>query len=529
MWSSMWDTSSEKHGDLKAALTIFAIIMTTVSFWFLQTWNKHSRNSKPAPLPPGPHGVPLLGYLPFLGTNHHHQFTDLSRVYGPIYRIQLGTKLVIVVSSPSLVKEVVRDQDTIFFYRNVKVAQRILSYGGSDIVFGTHGPEWRKMRKMLASQMLSKTNLDDCYALRKQEVVKSIRHVYNEKIGTPIDFGQFVMSTTSNTFSCMLWGGTLQGEKASDVGSEFRKVVMEMIWLLQKPNVSDFFPVLARFDIQGIRSRAKKLQSVTENMFDSIIETQMNKDKNEGVPKKHEGKGFLQFLLENNINQDSATSLTMKQVKALLTDIVVAGNDTTAGIIEWAMSELIQHPDELRKVQEELTKIVGINNLVEEFHLPKLHYLDAVIKETFRLHPVLPLLAPRCSSQSTTIGGYYIPKGSIVFLNAWAIHRDSSVWDDPLEFRPWRFLNTDTSNSFGYQGNNFHYLPFGSGRRICPGIPLAKRILVYVLASFLHSFEWTLPNDATVDLSDKFGIVTKKKAPLIVVPTPRLSNLELYA
>ncbi|PRQ38978.1 putative cytochrome P450 [Rosa chinensis] len=529
MWSSMWDASNEKHGDLKAGLTIFIVIMTAVGFWFLQTWNKHSRNPKQGSLLPGPRGVPLLGYLPFFGTNHHHLLTDLSRVYGPIYRIQLGTKLGIVVSSPSLVKEVVRDKDTIFFNRDLTVAQRILSNGGSDIIFGTDVPKWRKMRKMLVSQMLCKTNLDDCYALRKQEVVKSIRHVYNEKIGTPIDFGQFAMSTTFNTFLRMLWGGTLQEEKAFDVGSEFRKVAAETLWLLQRGNVSDFFPVLARFDIQGIRSRAKKLLSVTENMLDSIIETQMNKDQNEGVPKKDEGKGFLQLLLENTINQDSATSLTMKQVKALLSDIVVGGNDTTSRIMEWAMSELMQHPNEMRKVQEELTEIVGINNLVEEFHLPKLHYLDAVIKETFRLHPVVPLLAPRCSSQSTTIGGYYIPKGSIVFLNAWAIHRDSSVWDDPLEFRPPRFLNTDTSNSFGYQGNKFHYLPFGSGRRICPGIPLADRMLLYVLASFLHSFEWTLPNDATVDLSDKFGIVTKKKAPLIVVPTPRLSNLELYA
>lgn len=316
MWSSLWDASNEKHENLKAALSIFLIILSTFVFWFLRTY---SRNRVQAPLPPGPRCLPLLGYLPFLGTNLHHQFTDLSRVYGPIYKLQLGTKLGIVVSSPELVKQVVRDQDTIFAYRDLTVAAQILSYGGSDIVFGTYGPDWRRMRKVLASQMLSKTNLDGCYGLRKEEVLKSISHIFSDKIGTPIDLGQFAFSTTINTTMRMLWGGTLQGEKGSDVGSEFRKVVVELIELLEKPNVSDFFPALARFDIQGIGSRAKKLQSVIENIYDSAIEAHMNKSKNEGVPEKHEGKGFLHFLLENNSHQHSATSLTMQQVKALLT------------------------------------------------------------------------------------------------------------------------------------------------------------------------------------------------------------------
>ncbi|XP_004300638.1 PREDICTED: geraniol 8-hydroxylase-like [Fragaria vesca subsp. vesca] len=521
MWSSMWDASSVSA--LREALTIFLIIMAPVSFWFLWTWNKHLRNPKQAPLPPGPHGVPLLGYLPFLGTNLHHQFTDLSRVYGPIYKLQLGTKLGIVVSSPSLVKEVVRDQDTIFAYRDLTVAARILSYGGSDIVFGTYGSDWRRMRKMLVSQMLSKTNLDGCYALRKEEVVKSISHIF---IGTPIDLGKFAFSTTINIIMRMLWGGTLQGEERSDdVGSEFRKVVEEMVELLEKPNISDFFPALSRFDLQGIGSRAKKLLSVMENIFDSAIEAQMNKAQNERVPENEE-KGFLQFLLENNNDQDSATSLTLQQMKALLMDIVVGGTDTTAITVEWTMSELLQNPDEMKKVQEELTEIVGMNNLVEDFHLPKLRYLDAVIKETSRLHPAATLLPPRCPGQSTTVGGYHIPKGSRVFLNVWSIHRDPSVWDNPLEFRPGRFLNTDPNNSFDYLGNKFQYLPFGSGRRICAGIPLAERMLICVLASLLHSFEWRLPEDTKVDLSDRFGFVTTKLTPLIAIPTARLSEIE---
>lgn len=200
---------------------------------------------------------------------------------------------------------------------------------------------------------------------------------------------------------------------------------------------------------------------------------------------------------------------------------MVAGTDTTATMVEWVMAELMQHPEEMERVQEELTQTVGLNYLVEESHFPKLHYLDAVIKETLRLHPALSLSPPRCPSRSTTIGGYTIPKGSSVILNIWGIHRDPTIWDNPLEFRPERFLNDPS--------DKFQYIPFGFGRRICAGIPLAERMLIHVLASLLHSFVWKLPKDTKLDLSDKFGLVTKKMTPLIVIPTPRLSRLELYA
>jgi cytochrome P450 len=206
---------------------------------------------------------------------------------------------------------------------------------------------------------------------------------------------------------------------------------------------------------------------------------------------------------------------------------VVGGSDTTTTMVEWVMSELLQHPAAMGKVNEELAEIVGVDSLVEDTHLPKLHYLDAVIKEALRLHPAIPLLVPRCPGQSSTIGGYWVPKGTTVFLNVWGIHRDPKNWQNPLEFQPERFLS-DGQSGLDYSGNNFNYLPFGSGRRICAGIPLAERSLLYVLGSFLHSYEWKLPQGTQVDLADKFGIVAKKANPMVAIPTPRLSKSELY-
>nr|XP_023892161.1 7-ethoxycoumarin O-deethylase-like [Quercus suber]POE61174.1 flavonoid 3'-monooxygenase [Quercus suber] len=522
MWSRWWSASNDKdelsRANFTALVSIFAVL-----FWFLWAAKK-SRNP---PLPPGPRGLPLLGYLPFLGTNLHRKFEELAGVYGPIYKVWLGQKLCVVISSPSLVKEVVRDQDTIFANRDPPIAARVASYGGVDIAFSSYGPEWKKLRKIFVREMLSNASLDSSYTLRREEVKKSIRNVY-DKIGTPIDLGVLAFVTGVNAIMNMVWGDSLQGEEGTKIGAEFKKLVGEQMVLMAKPNVSDFFPVLAMFDLQGIERQAKKILKWVEAILDSAIDKRMNSDtgKKMGTGQIEQRKDFLQFLLELKEQDGAATSISMTQLKALLMDIVVGGAETTSTMVEWVMAELMHHPQVMRKVHEELAKSVGLDILVEESHLPKLHYLDAVIKETFRLHPPLPFLVPRCPSQSSTIGGYYIPKGTMVWLNVWAIHRDPKIWKNPLEFQPERFLN-DSSN-LDYSGNNFNYFPFGSGRRICAGLPLAERTLIYILASLLHSFEWKLPHDTELEFSDNFGIVTKKLNPAVALPTPRLSNFELY-
>lgn len=203
--------------------------------------------------------------------------------------------------------------------------------------------------------------------------------------------------------------------------------------------------------------------------------------------------------------------------------------DTTSTTVEWSMTELLNCPEAMAKVCEELTRVVGLNNIVEESHLSKLTYLNAVIKEILRLHPPLPFLLPRFPGKSTTVAGYDIPQGAKIIVNAWAIHRDPRSWESPCEFRPERFLSGDAEKMRFNSTSNFNYIPFGSGRRICPGLPLAERFTIHVLASFLHMFHWKLPADSTLDLSDKFGSVLKKRHTLIAIPTPRLSDPHLYA
>lgn len=169
---------------------------------------------------------------------------------------------------------------------------------------------------------------------------------------------------------------------------------------------------------------------------------------------------------------------------------------------------------------------MGLDKMVEEIHLSKLPYLAAITKEVLRLHPAAPLLIPRCARESRVICGYLIPEGAKIVVNAWAIHRDPKNWKDPLEFRPERFLNSNIGRD--YNGNDYDYIPFGSGRRICVGISLAEKLVPYLLASLLHSFNWELPEGVELDLSEQFGIELKKKIPLVAIPSPRLSDMKLY-
>ncbi|KAK8538092.1 hypothetical protein V6N12_044230 [Hibiscus sabdariffa] len=372
--------------------------------------------------------------------------------------------------------------------------------------------------------MLSNSTLDKAYELRRREVRETVGYLYG-KAGSPVNVGEQMFLTILNVLTSMLWGGTVEGEARASLGAEFRQVISETTELLGMPNISDFFPALAPLDLQGAVKRMKKPMDKLNAIIEHIIDQRLKKKEREsGSSSEPEFKDFVQFLLQLKDDEDSKTPLTMEQIKALLLDMVVGGSETSSNSIEFVLAEIINKPEVLRKVQQELDEVIGKDKLVEESHIHKLPYLLATIKESLRLHPALPLLIPHCPSESCTISGYAIPKGSRVFVNVWAIHRDPLIWENPLEFNPDRFLNSQ----WDFSGNDFSYFPFGSGRRICAGIAMAERMVLYSVATLLHSFDWKVPEGNNLDLSEKFGIVLKLENPLVTIPTPRLSDPTLY-
>lgn len=195
--------------------------------------------------------------------------------------------------------------------------------------------------------------------------------------------------------------------------------------------------------------------------------------------------------------------------------------DTSATAIDWAMSELLKHPCFMQKVQTELEEAVGLDRMVEESDLEKLHYLDKVIKETLRLHPVAPLLLPHFATEDCTISGFLIPEKSRIIVNVWAIGRDPKVWNDPERFNPERF----EGSSVDVRGRDFQLIPFGSGRRGCPGLQLGLTTVRYVLAQLLHCFDWELPDGviaSELDMTEEFGLTMPRAKHLMAVPSYRL-------
>jgi len=217
---------------------------------------------------------------------------------------------------------------------------------------------------------------------------------------------------------------------------------------------------------------------------------------------------------------------TVTDIRGYLSDIFGAGSDTTTATIEWAMAELIRNPEIMKRAQKELDEVVGDKRKVEESDTDRLPYLRAVVKEVFRLHPTVPLLVPHKADRRCEVGGFVIPKNSEILVNVWAIGRDPAIWNEPSRFMPERFICGDKKiNGMEYRGQHFELIPFGAGRRMCVGLPLASRMVHLVLGSLLHSFEWAPPdgmNPEQVDMTDKFGLTLKKAVPLYAIPTPRL-------
>ncbi|KAK1437514.1 hypothetical protein QVD17_03306 [Tagetes erecta] len=507
-------------------LTIFALVITILVVTLGMLWYKLTLPTNSPPLPPGPRSLPIVGYLPFLRRDLHNQFAMMANAYGPIFKFYLGSKLHVVVNTPELAKVVVRDHDETFANRDLTVAASVITYGGRDLVFSKNNATWRNLRKIFVSEILSNKNLKACSSFRREEVRKTIKNVFT-KIGTNVNISEIAFLTEANVITRMVWDDTsYKGEKGIDHGAELQMVASNICKIMGQPNLSDLFPSLAWFDLQGVERNMKKEHTKLDRILARIIEdriesnsiTSRNRVENEGE------KDFLQILLDL-MDQEDAKSLNITQVKALLTDFMIAGTETTTTLIEWAMANIMQNHKVMKRVQEELEEVVGLNNIVEESHLPKLQYLDATIKETFRLYPIAPILLPRVPSKDCVVGGYMIPKGTIVFLNVILIHRNPKYWDNPMEFNPERFLGT---KNWDYNGNDLRFFPFGTGRRLCAGVSLAHKMQMFILASLLHSFDWSLPKGEEHDLSESFGITLKKTKSLIAVPYQRLPDASLY-
>ncbi|WMV56501.1 hypothetical protein MTR67_049886 [Solanum verrucosum] len=467
-------------------------------------------------LPPGPKGFPIIGNLHMvLGKNLHQALHHIAKKHGPIMSMQFGLVPVIVASSPHAAELFLKKHDIAFASRPYNAAGQYIAYDHRDIVFGKYGPHWRNMRKLCTIKLLTNIKINSFRSMRKQELgifVNSLKQAASNHI--EVDLSAKLASLSANMSCLMVLGKKYMEEEFDDRG--FKNIMEETVVIAASPNIGEFFPFLSVFDLQGFIARMKELAKIFDDFFEKVI------DEHVQSKDQKKAKDIIDTMMTIMQSGEAEFKFDRRHVKAVLLDLLIASTDTISTAIDWIFSELLRHPKVMKKLQNELEQAVGINRMVEESDLEKLEYLDTVIKEGLRLHPPSPLLTPHESIEDCIVDGFDIPKGSRLFVNVWAIGRDLEAWPEPEKFMPERFIDSNID----LRGHDFQLLPFGSGRRSCPGLQLGLTTIRLVLAQFVHCFDWELPNGMMpnhIDMTEKFGLVTPRAQHLMVIPTYRLN------
>ncbi|CAN4094846.1 unnamed protein product [Withania somnifera] len=429
--------------------------------------------------------------------------------------MRFGLVPVIVASSPHAAEQFLKKHDITFAGRPYNVAAQYIAYDQRDLVFGKYGSHWRNMRKLCTLELLSNIKINSFQSMRKQELgtfVNFLKQAASNQV--EVDLSAKLASLTANMSCLMVFGKKYMDEEFDERG--FKNIFQDILVMVASPNIGEFFPFLSVFDLQGYNARIKELGKTFDDFLEKIIHEHVQSKE------QKQTKDIVDTMMTLMQSGEAEFQFDRRHVKAVLVDLLIASTDTTSTAIDWILTELLRHPKVMKKLQNELEQAVGINRMVEESDLERLKYLDMVIKEGLRLHPPSPLLVPRESIEDCIVDGFDIPKGSRVFVNAWSIGRDPDAWPEPEKFMPERFVDSNID----LRGRDFQLLPFGSGRRICPGLQLGLTLIRLVLAQLIHCFDWELPNGMMlndIDMTEKFGLVTPRAQHLMVIPTYRLN------
>nr|AJD25161.1 cytochrome P450 CYP71BE37 [Salvia miltiorrhiza] len=481
-------------------LCIQILLPTLIFLTFIR--NK-KRNAK---LPPGPWRLPLLGNMHNMisGDAPHRVLHKLSQKFGPVMHLQLGELSVAVISSPEAAKQVMKTHDIQFASRSPIIVAEIISYGSTSITFGPYGEYWRQLRKITTLELLSMKRVQSFRWLR-EKVFVGLARKFASMEGSPINF-----SKEFNVATFSLISRAALGDNNKQVES-LHYMINELAELSAGFDVADVFPSIKLFQWM---SRLKKRVLVIHKDIDKILEDVIHQHR---ATKKTDHEDILDVLLE--YQQDGLDfSLTKDNVKAVIVDMLAGGSETSGTTVEWAMAELLKNPRVLEKAQEEVRRVFEGEASIDESRIPECKYLKLVVKETLRMHPALPLMLPRKCRETCEVDGYEIPENAKVIVNGWAINRDPKYWKDADCFQPERFVD----NLVDFKGNHFEFLPFGSGRRMCPGMSFGLANVELPLALYLYHFDWKLgggmkPED--LDMEDGFGLTARRLKQLYLVPT----------
>ncbi|KAG5572833.1 hypothetical protein H5410_062599 [Solanum commersonii] len=427
--------------------------------------------------PRGPKGLPIIGHLHLLGKNPHHDFLKLAKTMVPLYTAE----------------KFLKTYDHIFASRPHNEAAQYLAYGQKNLISGKYGPYWRNMRKLCTQHLLSNQKINSFQSMRRQQVELMIKSLKNEACDhrVVVDLSAKISSLSADLTCLMVFGKKYTDEDLDKRG--FKAVVND-----------------------GLTRQLKDLSKVFDEFLEKII------DEHVQSRDQKQSKDFVDTMLDIMQSGEAEFQFDRRHIKAILFDMLIAAMGTSATPIEWILTELLRHPHVMKKLQKELEEVVGLERMVKQSDLEKLNYLDMVVKEGLRLHAVAPLV-PHEAMEDCVANSFHIQKGSRILINFYAVQRDPDIWSEPEKFLPERFVGS----SIDIRGRDFQLLPFGSGRRSCPGMQLGIIIVQLIVAQLVHCFDWELPKGmqpCELDVEENFGLATSRENPLVAIPTYRLNN-----
>ncbi|KAI3460180.1 hypothetical protein Pfo_016843 [Paulownia fortunei] len=465
-------------------------------------------------LPPGPFlAFPVIGHIYLLKKTLHKTLHGLSKKYGPVFSLQLGSRLTLVVNSPSAAAECLyKANDAIFANRPRLFVGKHLGYNYTSIVWAPYGDHGRNLRRISSVELLSSHRIQSLSQIRLDEVQTLIRHLFEMR--------NIIFELLFNVMTTMILGKRYYGknEVNSEEAKEFQDIITQMHQIVSKSTLDEFIPFLSWF--RKTEDNYKAIQERSDKFFQDLIEGIRGRGANHS-PSNEKGKTMIEVLL--SLQETDPEYYTDEIVKSLTAVLLQAGSDTSVATMEWAMSLLLNNPAVLKKVQSEIDHHVGHDHLIDDSDLSKLPYLHCIISETLRLYPVAPLLLPHESSEDCTIGGFHVPRGMMLLINAWAVQNDPKIWEDPGMFRPERFMTKEGIKE------EFKHMPFGTGRRGCPGEALAMRMIGLALSSLLQCFDWQRVSGDLEDMAENSGVVLSKAQPLMARCWPRPSMVNLLS
>ncbi|KAK1422226.1 hypothetical protein QVD17_25193 [Tagetes erecta] len=521
---------------LSISTTTTSIFIVFAIALLLHIFRRNKLNTLNHKTPPQAKGSwPIIGHLHLLAGSEppHKVLSNMAETYGPIFTIKLGVHQVLVVSSGEIAKECFTTNDKALASRPKSKAVEIMTYNYAAIGLAPYGDYWRQVRKIIALEVLSQKRVEMLEHVRVSEVRSSMKDIYDAWVMNKDNEGLNMVKVDMKH-----WFGNLvlnvlvritSGKRFAfndEEGYRFQTVIRKLFELLGAFVVSDYIPFMNRFDIEGYEKEMKIVGKEMDNILEEWLK-ERKRVKECGQQQEGDQQMFMDVLIsvmQNASEKDFPGYDHDTVIKATCLAMITAGSDTTSAALTWALSLLLSNPSALKVLQDELDEHVGRDRLVEESDLKNLVYLDAVIKETLRLYPA-PLSIPHESMDDCVVSGYNVPKGTRLLVNIWKIHRDPSIWSDPDEFKPERFLTSQ--KDIDLKGKHFEMLPFGSGRRMCPGISFALQVLSLTLANVIQQFEIIKPSNEPIDMTESAGLTSCKALPLDVLLAPRLS-LNMY-